>query len=132
MCVWKCRAVSDDWLGAEAMHALSFQGLVLPERHPPHTELLDLDPLPVSALDSPQYEAMYRFTHFNPIQTQVRWLGFGEAVDIQMSWGVCVAGGKGDSLAFEKHRQGRVGQCEQQIQLHGISICLKNVPCHQI
>ncbi|KAK9785880.1 hypothetical protein WJX73_006814 [Symbiochloris irregularis] len=64
------RAVSDDWLGAEAMHALSFQGLVLPERHPPHTELLDLDPLPVSALDSPQYEAMYSFTHFNPIQTQ--------------------------------------------------------------
>lgn len=54
------------------MHALSFQGLVLPERHPPHTELLDLDPLPVSALDNPQYEAMYRFTHFNPIQTQAR------------------------------------------------------------
>ena len=66
-----CRAVSDDWLGAEAMHALSFQGLVLPERHPPHTELLDLDPLPVSALDNPLYEGMYRFTHFNPIQTQV-------------------------------------------------------------
>lgn len=66
-----CRAVSDDWLGAEAMHALSFQGLVLPERHPPHTELLDLDPLPVSALDNVQYEGLYTFTHFNPIQTQV-------------------------------------------------------------
>ena len=35
------------------MHAISFQGLVLPERHPPHTELLDLDPLPRSALDCP-------------------------------------------------------------------------------
>ena len=66
-----CRAVSDDWLGAEALHALSFQGLVLPERHPPHTELLDLDPLPLSALDCLQYEALYRFSHFNPIQTQV-------------------------------------------------------------
>lgn len=39
---------------------------------PPHTELLDLDPLPLSALRNPQYESLYqgRFTHFNPIQTQ--------------------------------------------------------------
>jgi len=48
------------------------QGLILPERHPPHTELLDLDPLPVSVLDNPAYESLYRFTHFNPIQTQAR------------------------------------------------------------
>ena len=35
-------------------------------------ELLDLEPLPLSALSSPTYESMYtgRFTHFNPIQTQ--------------------------------------------------------------
>ncbi len=51
---------------------MTFKGLILPERHPPHTELLDLDPLPLSALDCPQFEALYRFTHFNPIQTQVR------------------------------------------------------------
>lgn len=44
---------------------------------PPHTfplspELLDLDPLPLSALRNPLYESLYhgRFTHFNPIQTQ--------------------------------------------------------------
>jgi activating signal cointegrator complex subunit 3 len=36
-----------------------------------HAELLDLEPLPVTALGNPQYEALYRFTHFNPIQTQV-------------------------------------------------------------
>lgn len=48
-----------------------FKGLILPERHPPHTELLDLDPLPLSALDCPLYESQYRFSHFNPIQTQV-------------------------------------------------------------
>ena len=47
------------------------QGLILPERHPPHTELLDLDPLPVSALGCFAFEAQYRFSHFNPIQTQV-------------------------------------------------------------
>lgn len=34
-------------------------------------ELLDLDPLPVSALQNPVYESLYKFSHFNPIQTQV-------------------------------------------------------------
>lgn len=65
--------ISDTWLGAEALLPLSFRGLILPEVHPPHTELLDLDPLPRSALDSPEFEALYRFSHFNPIQTQVHW-----------------------------------------------------------
>ncbi|CAL8464110.1 g3645 [Coccomyxa elongata] len=64
------RAVSDTWLQAEATLPMSFKGLILPERHPPHTELLDLDPLPLSALDCPLYESQYRFSHFNPIQTQ--------------------------------------------------------------
>ncbi|KAL4525728.1 hypothetical protein Ndes2526B_g09336 [Nannochloris sp. 'desiccata'] len=65
------RAVSDSWLGSEALLAVSFKGLILPERHPPHTELLDLDPLPLSALGNPTYQALYtRFSHFNPIQTQ--------------------------------------------------------------
>ena len=31
------RAVADSWLGAEAWLELSFQGLILPERMPPHT-----------------------------------------------------------------------------------------------
>ena len=66
-----CRAVSDGWLHAEAFLPLTFKGLILPERHPPHTELLDLDPLPVTALGRPEYEALYKFSHFNPIQTQV-------------------------------------------------------------
>jgi activating signal cointegrator complex subunit 3 len=64
--------VSDGWLHAEAFLPLTFKGLILPERHPPHTELLDLDPLPVTALGRPEYEALYRFSHFNPIQTQAR------------------------------------------------------------
>ena len=66
-----CRAVSDSWLGAEAFLTVSFKNLILPERHPPHTELLDLDPLPLSALNNPTYQAMYSFSHFNPLQTQV-------------------------------------------------------------
>ena len=61
------------------------QGLILPERHPPHTELLDLDPLPVSALGCPAFEAQYRFSHFNPIQTQV-----GRACCYKLPVGCCV------------------------------------------
>uniref|UniRef100_A0A4W6EQU9 Activating signal cointegrator 1 complex subunit 3 n=1 Tax=Lates calcarifer TaxID=8187 RepID=A0A4W6EQU9_LATCA len=65
------KAVSDRWLGAEAVCIINFQNLILPERHPPHTELLDLQPLPVTALGNRQYESLYKFTHFNPIQTQI-------------------------------------------------------------
>ena len=35
------------------------------------SELLDLQPLPVTALGNPQFESLYKFTHFNPIQTQI-------------------------------------------------------------
>lgn len=31
------KVVSDRWLGAEAICAINFQNLILPERHPPHT-----------------------------------------------------------------------------------------------
>ncbi|KAL3697093.1 hypothetical protein R1sor_011169 [Riccia sorocarpa] len=66
------RVVSDKWLGAETVLPVSFRHLILPEKYPPPTELLDLQPLPVSALRNPAYEALYQqFRHFNPIQTQV-------------------------------------------------------------
>ncbi|XP_012665836.1 activating signal cointegrator 1 complex subunit 3 [Otolemur garnettii] len=62
---------SDRWLGAEAVCIINFQHLILPERHPPHTELLDLQPLPITALGCKAYEALYNFSHFNPVQTQI-------------------------------------------------------------
>ena len=34
-------------------------------------ELLDLQPLPVTALNDARLETLYKFTHFNPIQTQI-------------------------------------------------------------
>ncbi|OAE30033.1 hypothetical protein AXG93_3893s1430 [Marchantia polymorpha subsp. ruderalis] len=65
------RAVSDTWMQASTVHTVSFKHLILPELHPPHTELLDLRPLPVTALGNKVYESLYsRFSHFNPIQTQ--------------------------------------------------------------
>ena len=58
--------------GSETQLPVSFRHLILPERYPPPTELLDLQPLPVSALRNPAYEALYseHFPFFNPIQTQ--------------------------------------------------------------
>jgi len=66
------RATSESWLGCETFLELTFNGLILPEKHPPNTDLMDLDPLPRSALNNPAYEKLYekKFTHFNAIQTQ--------------------------------------------------------------
>lgn len=65
------RVTSDSWLGSTTCVPLSFQHLVLPEHHPPLTELLPLRPLPVSSLHNALYESLYKFSHFNPIQTQI-------------------------------------------------------------
>ncbi|CAN1127789.1 DExH-box ATP-dependent RNA helicase DExH12 [Linum perenne] len=66
------RIVSDRWLGSQTVLPVSFRHLILPEKYPPPTELLDLQPLPVTALRNSTYEALYKdFKHFNPVQTQV-------------------------------------------------------------
>ncbi|MDA4133130.1 MAG: DEAD/DEAH box helicase, partial [Thaumarchaeota archaeon] len=63
--------VSDRWMHSETRLPLSFQRLILPEKFPPHTELLDLQPLPVSALKAKDYAALYPdWQQFNRIQTQ--------------------------------------------------------------
>lgn len=67
------KIVSDRWLHSETQLPVSFRYLLLPEKNPPPTELLDLQPLPVSALRRPDFEALYadKYPYFNPIQTQV-------------------------------------------------------------
>ncbi|KAG2647950.1 hypothetical protein PVAP13_1NG004400 [Panicum virgatum] len=66
------RVVSDKWLGSQTILPVCFRHLILPEKYAPPTELLDLQPLPVSALRNARYEGLYSaFKHFNPIQTQV-------------------------------------------------------------
>ncbi|KAF9624190.1 hypothetical protein IFM89_008128 [Coptis chinensis] len=64
------RAVSDSWLHSETIYTISFHNLTLPEAYTSHTELLDLRPLPVTSLSNKSYEVLYKFSHFNPIQTQ--------------------------------------------------------------
>ncbi|XP_014233112.1 putative U5 small nuclear ribonucleoprotein 200 kDa helicase [Trichogramma pretiosum] len=67
------RVVSDRWIGAETQLPVSFRHLILPEKNLPPTELLDLQPLPISALRNKVFEKLYedKFNQFNPIQTQV-------------------------------------------------------------
>lgn len=64
------RAMSNHWLGSHTVIPLSFRDLILPQLYPPHTPLLDLQPLPVAALHDQQLEQLYPYTHFNPVQTQ--------------------------------------------------------------
>ena len=67
------RICSDTWLKAETTHLISFRSLILPEKFPPHTELLDLQPLSLHALKNEAFEAMLgaTLTQFNSVQTQV-------------------------------------------------------------
>ncbi|XP_055378712.1 U5 small nuclear ribonucleoprotein 200 kDa helicase [Condylostylus longicornis] len=67
------RIVSDRWIGAETQLPVSFRHLILPEKNVPPTELLDLQPLPITALRNPKFEVFYedKYVQFNPIQTQV-------------------------------------------------------------
>lgn len=65
------RVVSDRWVGCQNLIPMSFQHLLLPDRMPPHSDLLDIHPVPREALCNKKFESMYKFSHFNPIQSQV-------------------------------------------------------------
>ncbi len=63
--------LSDRWIQSETKIAVSFEKLVLPEKFPPHTPLLDLQPLPVAALKRDDFKGLYpRWERFNKVQTQ--------------------------------------------------------------
>ncbi|KAL0957930.1 hypothetical protein HGRIS_000111 [Hohenbuehelia grisea] len=65
--------ISDRWLHSETRLPISFKHLILPEKFPQPTPLLDLQALPLSALHNKEFEALYSSTiqTFNKIQTQV-------------------------------------------------------------
>lgn len=68
---------SERWNGAGTAVTLSLAGLILPQQRAPHTDLLDLRPLPKTALgDDPRVLSLYRFDHFNALQTQMFWTLF--------------------------------------------------------
>ncbi|GMH51646.1 hypothetical protein TrRE_jg2330 [Triparma retinervis] len=65
--------VSDRFVGVELTYPVSFQHLLLPDRHLPYTDLADITPLPTTALSHPPFESLYntKFECFNPIQSQL-------------------------------------------------------------
>lgn len=98
------KVISDRWIGSEAVLPVSFQRLILPERNPRETELLDLQPLPVSALKNRAFESVYGgqgdeagWTHFNPIQTQT----FNTLFNTDQNAVVCAPTGSGKTVCAE-------------------------------
>ncbi|KAI6180712.1 hypothetical protein M3Y98_00750700 [Aphelenchoides besseyi] len=63
---FQLRIVSDDWVVEDTRVPLSMNNYVLPETIRPHTDLLDLEPLPISALKNIDYQNLYGFQFFNP------------------------------------------------------------------
>eukprot|EP01041_Mallomonas_annulata_P002895 gene2895-5684_t len=92
------KVVSDRWLHSETVLPVSFRHLILPQKFPPPTELLDLQPLPVSALRNSRLEALYaNFRHFNPIQTQT----FSVLYESDDNSLVCAPTGSGKTICAE-------------------------------
>lgn len=65
------RVMSDTWIGGENFHTVSCQHLIKPNNETIRTNLLRLQPLPLSALHNPEVESIYadKFNYFNPMQT---------------------------------------------------------------
>jgi len=94
------RVVSDRWLHGETVVPISFRHLLLPDRYPPPTELLDLKPLPIKALHPRKdFAALYehRFPHFNTIQTQT----FKELYETDNNVLLCAPPGSGKTACAE-------------------------------
>lgn len=64
--------VSDRWLQSEVRLPISFKNLILPEKYPPHTPMLNLQLQPLSALHDVEAEKVFarQFGSFNRMQTQ--------------------------------------------------------------
>ncbi|TGZ82009.1 putative pre-mRNA splicing helicase [Ascodesmis nigricans] len=90
--------LSDRWMHSETKLAVSFRKLILPDKFPPPTPLLDLVPLPVTALKRKDYVSLYpEWSHFNKIQTQT----FKELYDTDHNAFVGAPAGSGKTVLAE-------------------------------
>lgn len=63
------RIVADGWVGVEHLLPVPLKNIEMPKEVSPHTDLLDLTPLPTAALNNPMYEQLYsKFNTFNPVR----------------------------------------------------------------
>ncbi|OQO00368.1 hypothetical protein B0A48_13716 [Cryoendolithus antarcticus] len=90
--------VSDRWMHAESKLALSFQKLILPEKFPAHTPLLELQPLPVAALKRQDFVDVYpKWETFNRVQSQT----FNHLYQSDENVLVCCSTGGGKTVCAE-------------------------------
>ncbi|VDK81594.1 unnamed protein product [Litomosoides sigmodontis] len=75
---YQVRVASDRYVIDDTVVPISMHNCVLPSSHRRHTvqhgnniDLLDLDPLPLTALKNEAFQSIYSFQFFNPVQTQV-------------------------------------------------------------
>mmetsp|Transcript_31860 Transcript_31860/g.64474 ORF Transcript_31860/g.64474 Transcript_31860/m.64474 type:complete len:2298 (+) Transcript_31860:111-7004(+) len=91
------RVISDRWLHSEAVLPISFNKMILPAKFYPPTELLDLQPLPISVLGESALVKLYNFNEFNPIQTQT----FHHLFKTDKNCLLCAPSGSGKSACAE-------------------------------
>jgi hypothetical protein len=66
------RVVSDSWIGVEMVYPISLETTRIPKQININTDLMDLTPLPTTALQDDKYEQLFdRIETFNPVQTQL-------------------------------------------------------------
>lgn len=67
------RCISEYWVGVEILLPVPLENVTLPNFSTPYTDLLDLTPLPITALQDEALEKLYnqKISTFNPVQTQL-------------------------------------------------------------
>lgn len=112
-------ASSNDWIGCDYEFTVDCSRLKLPEEFVVYTKLLDLDPLPVSALKNELYQSLYdgssssnygetssssnesnsclQFNYFNNIQTQLFYPLYNSSKNLL----VCAPSGSGKTILAE-------------------------------
>ena len=71
--VYTITVISDKWVNCSQNTSIELSEIDVPQDEDIKTELLDLYPLPLSALKNKDYESVFNrsFQYFNPIQTQI-------------------------------------------------------------
>ena len=71
--IYTISIVSDRWLGCRFVSQILLNEIEVPDDQDVSTELLDLYPLPISALGNKKFEKIFNknFKYFNPVQTQI-------------------------------------------------------------
>jgi activating signal cointegrator complex subunit 3 len=70
---YSCQLISDRWYNLDFFVQINLAEIAVPAEDYPHTKLLPLRPMGITALNDPKFQQLYepKFSFFNPIQTQV-------------------------------------------------------------